>query len=218
MAIGSSIGQAAGLAASLASRIAGQEKSWRDRVKPAAYTSPSGKRITFSFDDLRRTFDIRGTVFEFPGVDGGYVQQTGFGSRQYPMLCYFTGSQCDLIATAFEAALLEPGIGQLEHPLYGTLPVVPFGAVERNDALKTAANQSVVTVTFFTTIGAIYPSAQSNGANEINAAIANFNLAAAHQLDSGVPNLKGTFNALSAIATIKGLLKTVQSSLAKISD
>lgn len=214
----SAVGTAAGAAASLAAKFAGGKKSWKDRVKPGAYTSPVSKtRILFQFEDVSRTFDIRGTAFDFPGVNDSFVQQTGYSSRKYPLTCYFSGAQCDLVATAFEAALLEPGIGRLEHPLYGTLDVIPFGAVERNDALKTAANQSVVTVTFWTTVGAIYPSAQSSAVNEILAAIAGFDVAAAQQFANST---KGSLvgDALGMIASIKHFLKKVNAALAKVSN
>lgn len=214
------LGAAAGAAAFLASKLAGANaKTWRDRLKDAVYTSPVTKtKIKFDFTDVSRGFDIRGTAFDFPGVNDSYVQQGGYSSRKYPLVCYFGGKNCDIDATAFEATLLEPGIGKLQHPIYGTIPVVPFGAVERNDALATASNQSVVTVTFWTTVAAIYPSAQSNAQNEFSSALAAFNAAAGAQFASGAPNLSTVGAALAAIATIKKFLKKVKSSLAKVTD
>jgi prophage DNA circulation protein len=214
------LGAASGAAAFAASKFAGANaKTWRDRLKDAVYTSPvTGTKIKFDFTDVSRGFDIRGTKFDFPGVDDSYVQQNGYSSREYPLVCYFSGKNCDIQATAFEATLLETGTGKLQHPIYGTIPVVPFGRVERNDALVTAANQSVVTVTFFTTVGAIYPSSQANAQNEFSSALAAFNAAAAAQFGSGVPNLKPLSNALAAIGTIKKFLNTVRKALAKISD
>jgi len=208
----SSIGQAAGSAAFLAGKAVNQ-KSWKDRIKQAAYTAPkSGTRILFDYEDVSRSFTLRGTQFDFPDVDEGYVQKRGNGSREYPLTCFFTGKDCDRLATAFEAALLEPGIGKLEHPIYGTFPVVPFGKVERNDALKSAANQSVVSVTFFTTVGAVYPSSKASALNEIAAAIDGFNVQAAQQF-VGNTNLKGVANALAAANTFKAFLKKVRSAL-----
>lgn len=213
------IGQAAGLAASIASKLGIAPKTWRDRLKPAAYTSPLTKtRVTFDFEDLSRSFPIRGTQFDFPGVNNSYIQQAGYGSRKYPFACFFSGPQCDLLATQFEKILLEPGTGRLEHPVYGTVDVVPLGDVDRSDALKSACNQSIVTVTWFTTTGAIYPSSQNNAQNEIASFLNGFNLAAAGAFGSGVPNLKKLGDALSAIATIQKFLKTVKKSLAKVTD
>ena len=105
---------------------------------------------------MSREFTKRGTLFEFPDVDGGYVQEMGNGPLIYPMRIFFSGKDHDLIATAFEAALLERGIGKLEHPLYRAFPAIPLGQVTRNDALKSAANQTVIEVTFFRTVEAIW--------------------------------------------------------------
>lgn len=205
---------------SLAAKLMGLhgEDSWRDRLKPAAYTSPvTGTRVPFSYVDVSRSFDIRGTAFDFPGVNNSYVQQTGYSSRKYPLVCYFGGRNCDLLAGGFEAALMEPGIGKLDHPIYGTFPCLPFGTVERADALATASNQSVVTVTFWTSIPAIYPSAATGGTDDIEGALALFNLAVSTQF-AGNTSLLTTLRKQSAIGTIRALLKKVKDRLGKISD
>lgn len=199
--------------------LANKPLAWQKRLREAAYTPPSGSRnrIKFQYVDVSREFDLRGTAHEFPQVNDAYVQRTGFGSRRYPLACYFSGQNHDLIATAFEAALMEPGIGVLEHPMYGTLSkVVPFGTVTRNDALATAANQSVVQVTFWTTTGKPYPSAEPQTQNEILAAINGFNVQAAQQFASKTNLKKAAFRA-GVIATIKGFLKKVAGALAKVS-
>ncbi len=214
--VGAVAGQAAGLAASLAGGGINGLKSWKDRLKEAAYTSPKGTRIKFDYEDVSRTFDIRGTAFDFPGVNNSYVQQNGYGSRKYPLTCYFTGRNCDRLAAAFEAALLEPGLGKLEHPIYGTITVIPFGSVERNDALATAANQSVVTVTFWTTTGAVYPASTASALNEIESAIQGFNVAAAQQFARNTAFGK-VGDALSAINTFRKMLKKVKAAIAKAS-
>lgn len=210
------LGPASGLAAKLLG--IGASKTWRDRLKQAAYTSPvTGTRVTFAYEDVSRSFDVRGSAFDFPGVNDSYVQQTGYSSRKYPMVCFFSGKNCDILASGFEAVLMEPGIGKLEHPLYGTFNVLPFGTIERNDALRSASNQSVVSVTFWTTIPAIYPSATSGGTNEIESALAAFNLAVSGQFAANT-NLLTALRKASAIGTIKGMLKKVKGALAKVSN
>ncbi len=210
---------AAGLAAGLAAAASGAVPagSWKRRIKEAAYTSPGGTRIRFDYEDVSREFDKRTAPFDFPGVNDSYVQQNGHSSRRYPFRCIFSGAQCDKIATAFEAALLENGIGKLEHPLYGTFNVVPFGTITRRDDLKNAANQTIVEVTFWTTIGAIYPSSQAHPASEILAAIEGFDVAAAQQFDNAM-NLKSVVNKANAKATLRSFLKNVSSTLQKAAD
>lgn len=141
--------------------------AWDDRLKQGAYISPGGTRIVFAYEDLSRNFDKKTTGFDFPGADGTFVQDMGITGRKYPLTAFFSGSDCDLEANAFEDALAERGRGRLEHPIYGTVDVVPFGTVTRNDALKTAANQSVVEVTFWQTIPLVYPIPQTDPASEI---------------------------------------------------
>lgn len=211
------------MAASLATGIAGllgllgEGESWKDRLAEAAYTSPSGTRIKFSYGALTREFDKRTTAFDFAGVDNSYVQENGYGSRRYPMRCIFTGSNCDRIATAFEAALLESGVGKLEHPLYGTIDVVPFGTVTRRDDPIAEGNVSVVEVTFWTTTGAIYPRSQSHPQSEILAALDGFDVAAAQQFADAM-DLASAVSKASAKASLKKFLRDVSAALEAASD
>jgi prophage DNA circulation protein len=190
---------------------------WQERLRGAAYTSPSGVRITFDYEDVSRTTPLRTAKFEFPGVSGTYVQQNGFGARDYPIRAFFTGNDHDLIATAYEAALLEPGIGKLEHPLYGVFNVVPCGDITRNDALKTAANQSIVETTFCAGLVQVYPSSETDPQSEILAALEGFDVAAAQQFAKSA-NLVGALNQATAKATTMSLLKSVSAALQGISD
>lgn len=193
-------------------------ESWKSRVREGAYTSPTTKtRITFLYEDVSRSFEKRGTIFEFAGVDEAYIQEKGFGPRQYPMVCYFSGSDHDMVATAFEAALLERGIGKLEHPFYGTVNVLPFGTITRRDDLKTAANQTAIEVTFWTTLKEVYPRAGSDPKNEITSAIDGFDVVAAQQF-AAKANLADAVSKANAKATAKGFLRDVSATLQAASD
>lgn len=191
--------------------------SWLDRLREAAYVSPGGTRIVFLYEDVSRTTPVRTAKFEFPGVNGSYVQQNGYGSRDYPIRALFTGPDHDLLATAYEAALLEPGIGKLEHPLYGSFNVIPCADITRNDALKTAANQTIIETTFCAGLVTVYPSAETDPQSEILAALEGFDLAAAQQFASSM-NLNGALNQATAKATTTSLLKSVSAGLQGISD
>lgn len=192
-------------------------QTWQDRLREAAYTSPAGLRVTFSYEDLSREFDKRGTAFDYPGVNNSYVQQNGHSSRRYPMRVIFSGPDCDQWATVFEAALLEDGIGKLEHPLYGTLDVVPFGQITRRDDLKSAANQSIIEVTFWTTLGAVYPNVGVDPQSEIGAALAAFNLAAADQF-AAAADLGDTLKKANLKNTIRKFLREVSAALESAAD
>lgn len=131
--------------------------SWTDRIREAAYTSPSGERITFSFGDVRRQVDRRTAEYVFPGVNGTYVQDLGRSGRRYPFRMFFNGEDHDLTASRFEDLLLEPGVGRLEHPFYGAVDVIPTGTINRRDDLVTAANQTIIETSFSETLLEPYP-------------------------------------------------------------
>lgn len=192
--------------------------SWEARLKEAAYTPPSGprNRIRFAYEDVSRETEKRTAAFSFPGVDEEYIQDNGHGSRQYPLRCFFSGSDCDLLATAFELALLERGRGKLEHPLYGTFDVVPFGKIVRRDDLKRAANQAVVEVTFWKTLGAVFPQTHLVPENELAAALAGFDVAAAQQFADSM-DLDTAVRRASAKAAIRNMLLGVDSALGAVS-
>ena len=152
--------------------------SWIDRLRPAAYTSAGGQRLTFDYADVQRTVDKQTSGFQFPDADGTYVQDLGHSGRRYPLRVFFSGADCDLEAAAFESALLVRGVGRLEHPMYGTVDVVPYGTIARRDDLVTAANQAVIDVTFWETIGLIYPTPQSDPASAVLSAVQEYNVAA----------------------------------------
>ena len=152
--------------------------AWDDRIVEAAYTSPSGTRQTFIFEDVSRSYAKKTTAFDFVDADGTYIQDQGQTGRRYPLACIFSGEDCDLEADAFEQLLSESGPGILEHPVYGRVDVVPFGDIRRDDKVNSAAGQSVVTVTFWESNGLVYPTGQSDPASEVASAIDGYNAAA----------------------------------------
>jgi prophage DNA circulation protein len=191
--------------------------SWQTRLKEAAYTSPSGNRIVFAYEALSREFDKRTAEFSFAGVDDSYVQENGYTSRRYPMRCIFSGANCDRQATAFEAALLETGVGKLEHPVYGAIDCLPYGTVKRSDDPLTEGNQSVVDVTFWTTTGAVYPQSQSHPQSEILAALDGFDQAAAQSFEQAT-SLDSEVEKVSAKATVRKMLREATAALEPISN
>jgi hypothetical protein len=191
--------------------------SWERRLREAAYTGPKGTRVKFLYEELGRITPLRGTVFEFPGIDDAYVQRRGFGARQYPIRAIFPGKDHDLIATAYEVALCEAGIGKLEHPMYGTINVVPVTGIERTNDMVDGRNVSVVTTVFSTTTGAVYPSAKANGKNELTAAIEGFNVQAAQQFN-GVTDFRSAIAKANIKATIRKFLRTINGTMQAVSN
>lgn len=142
--------------------------------------------MVFDYENVSRSTEKKTTAFDFPDADGTYVQDLGRSGRQYPLRLFFWGPDYDLEADDFESLLLERGTGVLEHPIYGTVDVVPFGSIKRRDDLKTAANQAVLEVTFWETIGLIYPTAQGDPASSVLSAVEAFNASQAEQFGDAV--------------------------------
>src|SRR5690606_24386884 len=128
----------------------------------------------------------------------------------------FIGKNCEKDGSGFEGAVLVRGQGKLEHPLYGTFDVVPFGDITRRDDLKSAANQAIVEVTFWTTVDAVYPSGDSNPRSEILAALDGFDLAAAQQFTAA--DLASALQQANLKSTIRKTLRQVSATLQSVAD
>ena len=129
---------------------------------------------------------------------------------------FFWGDNHDIEATSFELMLFERGVGKLEHPFYGTFDVVPFGDISRRDDLKSAANQTVIEITFMTTLGVVYPSAGVNPKNEIQAALDASKLASAEQYADQMDVSQAVLRASSG-AGIKNMLLSTSAALNSVS-
>jgi hypothetical protein len=186
--------------------------TWLDRIAEAAYTSPGGTRMRFGYVDVSSEIDKRTAAFEFPGVDGAYIQDNGAGERRYPLACIFAGADCDLDASAFEELLLERGTGLLEHPLYGRVDVVPFGTITRRDDLVSGANQTIVEVVFWSTLGAVYPSSGLSPKLEVGEAVRLAGPALAADFGRSM-NLATEARRANARLTVLGALRNIQSAL-----
>jgi prophage DNA circulation protein len=198
--------------------FAGQAGSYEERIRTGAYISPGGTRIEFQCTTVRRAFTARGTAFEFQGIDNSFVQRFGISSRRYALACIFSGPTKDLEATAFEQALTEPGLGTLEHPLYGTVPdVTPLGEVDRFDDLIEDIDVAVVNVELWTTTGTAYPKPSANIENEIWESLDQFDVELAQALAKQA-KLNTIARKANAIATTKKFLNSVSDGLQKASD
>jgi len=191
--------------------------SWNDRLREAAYTSPSGERITFTYENVSQQVDKKTTGFTFPDADGTFVQDFGRSGRRYPLRVIFWGNDYDQEAELFEAALLIRGTGKLDHPIYGVIDVVPFGTITRRDDLKTAANQSIIEVTFWETIGLVYPASQNDPASDVLESVEEYNDVAASEFEE-VTDIDSAVEQASFKNDYQALLNSAQSGLQTIAD
>lgn len=171
--------------------------------------------MRFAYLDVSSEVDKRTAAFEFPGVDGAYIQDNGHGERRYPLQCIFSGPECDVDAKAFEDLLLERGAGRLEHPLYGRVDVVPFGTITRRDDLITAANQTIIEVVFWSTLGAVYPSSGLSPKLEVSEALRLAGPALSGDFARGM-NLATEARRANGRLTVLDVLRNVQSALQSV--
>lgn len=142
--------------------------SWNDRLTDMVYTSPSGLQFTGTFENVQKEIIKKTAAFNFPDVEGTYVQDLGKQGRRYATRWIFWGEDYDQDAEDFDTAIEEKGPGILQHPLYGTFDVVPYGSIRRRDDLVTAANQAVYDITFYETIKIVYPISELSAENAMN--------------------------------------------------
>jgi prophage DNA circulation protein len=121
-------------------------------IQEARYTSPSGQEAVFAWEIGKRKTTLKTGVYTFPGRDGAHVQHQGAGARAFPLVCIFSGPDCMEVADAFEAMLIERGMAELQHPIYGAVKVVPTGDIEREDDPVNKNGESTVSITFTETI------------------------------------------------------------------
>ena len=161
--------------------------AWTDRLKTAAYTSPSGQRFEFLYENVSMETEKKTGTFIFPEIDGQYIQDLGRSGRRFPFVLFFSGPDYDFDSDSFLLALEEKGIGTLEHPLYGTRKVVATGTITRRDDLLTAANQAAFNIIFSETIENInFPSSELNDASDIKNAVNDMDEAIVDQYSSGL--------------------------------
>lgn len=205
--------------------------SWQDRLSEAAYTPPSGARVVFTYEELRVNTELKGSRFDFPGTEGTYVQATGASGREFPLRVYFNGEDHDTEAAAFFNALRETGEALLEHPTEGRVTVVPLGRVsQRNDLVK-SANETVIDVVLWETIGAVYPTDQTDPAGEVLASVADFkdatsrafadtvNTVTGSEIAELTSNIKATVaKAKKFIGPIADTVESIETQFADIAD
>lgn len=158
--------------------------AWEDEIQEAAYTSPSGKRLIFTFDsNLSKKTPLKTAEHNFPDVDGAEIQSLGLGGKKFPITAIFSGADHLSSANEFEDALCERGFGVLEHPIYGKHNVVPTGEISRVNDLVASVNESRVTITFSETIVSEMPESELAASDELDEAMSAYEDAAAESFE-----------------------------------
>jgi prophage DNA circulation protein len=80
------------------------------------------------------------------------LQHQGAGAKTFPLVCIFSGADYTAKADEFEAMLIERGVAELQHPVYGTIKVKPVGHIEREDDPVNKLGESTVSITLTETL------------------------------------------------------------------
>ena len=191
--------------------------TWQDRLREAAYTAPSGTRIVFTYEDVSTSVDKLTAAFNFPDGDGTFVQDLGRTGRRFPLRVIFWGDSHDLQAEEFEQLLLERGRGTLEHPAFGRHQVVPFGVIDRSNRLRTAANQTIIEVTFWESTAAVYPVSDDAPLENLEAQVEETNEAAAEEVEERIET-ESAVEETSLREQITAQARRIKSALDAVSD
>lgn len=212
---------------------------WQDNLQAAAYQFPDGTRMEFQYEDVERERNKKTNGFTFGDADGTYVQDRGVTGRRFPMALFFSGNFHDQDSDRFERLLgNQRGIGVLEHPRWGNFHVVPYGKIAQVDRLKTASNQTVLTVEFWETNLTLFPSRKRVGRKEVDQGIEAFDAQASiafgdlmaitdaveaqsliEQVTSRVAELKAGFDkVMGTVKEVQGRVDAVRRRVAKISS
>ncbi len=125
--------------------------TWEDRLKKPEITTPDNKIYPFLYEDVSKSFVNKTSRYTFSDKGGAFVRNFGIGAIDIPIRMIFSGPDYDRIAKSFDASAALPGSCTLNHPIYGIKTVV-IERIEREDNLKTAANEAVFNVQMVETI------------------------------------------------------------------
>lgn len=191
--------------------------AWQDRLKPASYTPPGGQPLTFEYADVSASAELRGTRYDFAGREGTYAQPTGSSGRVFPLRLLIDGPDYDIAAEALFEALRVPGTGVLSHPVHGSVNVVPMGKLDRRDNLVTGANVAVIDVTFWETIGALFPSGQTDPASAVAQTVVNYNNDAAQDYEDAL-DVSTELEKITVVSQVRALTDTVRGILSPVAE
>ena len=128
----------------------GDTAGFRQRLRECVYISPSGSEFALQFDDVTRQMGKKAPVTEFPLQSIPAIQDLGQAAVRFPLSVYLTGPDYDVDADKFWSALRESGPGELRHPRYGDLTVVPV-SVSQSEGFVRGSARAVFEIEFVQT-------------------------------------------------------------------
>lgn len=136
--------------------------SFLDRIQEASLTTPSGKSLTFKYQDYEIDFEKR--LVDKDGTDlngSSYIIDQGRKRLNIPLKIFFGGHRdSDIEHKTFLLALQEKGIFVLFHPYFGRLNVI-VKSVNASGNNVTSLGVYYITVNFIESVIRNFPSIEN---------------------------------------------------------
>lgn len=176
----------------------------------------SFRGVSFYVMDSNMESGRKQVTHEFPNSNRRYVEDLGRFQNIYKMTALITGNGYAYIQqrNALQQALEQPGIGQLVHPFYGTLQVVPKQYSVQEGILT--LGEAIFSLTFERSDTPLVPQGDNSNLSKIallvTALLAAFsgNIASGFSLFGGYPNnYLSAQNIIAAIGNAFGINTTI---------
>lgn len=155
--------------------------SWIDRLQVASYRGQ-----TFAYEQISLSGGRRVAVHEYPFADEPYPEDMGLKAREFTVNAYFIGSNYDLPATHFEAALDTKGPGELVLPLSG-MQSVQLITWQRTDTTA-QGGMARFTLKFVQAGAKRYPSTEGNAQADLLNSLDNLKTAISSNFTADLAN------------------------------
>lgn len=123
--------------------------SWIEKIK-TDYIITCGDGKSYKVKSFKASFatEYNVTVYDFPGVAGSFADRRQPKARRYNIEIHIDGEDNLDVAGSFADSADHPGKWTVQHPMYGSLNVQPFGLVVDD----TVYNDTMITGTIIETI------------------------------------------------------------------
>ena len=133
--------------------------NWNDRLRETCeMTSPTGKKFSTLWAGSVRRFSKKLGKFDFPKVQGSYIQDLDVSGDEYPMTVFFEGKDHDKTARSFFETCKENGRWTVNHPVHGK-KTLQLSSCEENDDPIGNGNITAFTLEFLESIDLPTPGA-----------------------------------------------------------
>lgn len=180
--------------------------SWQTRLTKCTY-----KGVILNLNSkIEIQSGKKGSVFDFPGIDGGSAQDLGNQQRKISVSCFVSGDDYDVERNTLESTLRSEGAGDLVHPTMGIFKVLPT-SWRISESPEKKGGLCNFSINFAEILTPLTPQIISSSANYLSNSISNIISIQANRLDT-VP----TEDTLHPVALAREAVQTVENSIGSL--